>query len=72
MADRTLVSYTEPKGDPGTSSYTMKVDRSAAGAPGLFFTIINGLEEETTIYVVDGEALLEPVLEWLKNGPRRG
>jgi len=72
MADRTLVSYTEPDDGGAASPYTIKIDRASDGVPGLFITIINGLEEESTIFVDDGEKLLEPVNDWLKNGPRRG
>lgn len=47
----------------------ISIERSAAGAPGLFFTLTdyhgNGLSGESSVFVPDGAAFLAPVLEWL-------
>lgn len=66
MGDRTLVLYTES--DKAEHPYRLRIERSSAGAPQLFFTIINELEEEATIIVDDGNELLRPVLAWLQHG----
>lgn len=81
MSDRVLVTYEEDRLPEGPH-WTLTIERSAEGAPGLLLTIkskmhdpdyqhIEALNREMTIVVNDGEALLEPVLAWLKNGPRR-
>lgn len=63
MSDRNLVTYEEPADHEGPN-YTLRIDRSAAGAPGLLFTIeVGGIE--STVIVKDGRKLLEPVTEWL-------
>lgn len=69
MADRTLVRYEEPRLDDGPH-WSLEISRSAAGQPGLFFTIqhksLDGtFEEEMTVIVDDGNVLLAPVLAWL-------
>lgn len=78
MADRNLVHYEEER-NPEGPYWTLDIDRSAAGQPGLFFTIesktfseadrhIESLNQRMTIVVKDGDALLRPVLEWLQKG----
>lgn len=77
MSDRTLVHYLEPRNDEGPY-WSLTIERSAAGQPGLFFTIktqtfsdadrhIASLNHEMTIVVEDGNELLAPVLEWLND-----
>lgn len=66
MGDRTLVLYRES--DKQAHPYQLRIERSSAGAPQLFFTIINELEEESTIIVDDGNAVLAPVIAWLQEG----
>jgi hypothetical protein len=75
MSDRTLVKYEEPRSHKGPY-WGLTIERSAAGQPGLFFTIshrsfdgtLKG--EELTVMVDDGRALLAPVIEWLnQEGP---
>lgn len=73
MADRTLVHYEEER-HPEGPYWTLDIDRSAAGQPGLLLTIgmkmfdsnHQHLDREMTIVVEDGNALLAPVLEWLE------
>lgn len=52
----------------------LRVDRSAAGQPGLLFVIEDydgGLKAgETCVTVPDGNAFLAPVLDWLNDAPR--
>lgn len=76
MADRTLVLYEEERNEFGPY-WRLRIDRSAAGQPGLLFTISTemydaerypNLSQELTIVVKDGNALLAPVIEWLNNG----
>ena len=75
MADRNLVHYEEERNSEGPY-WTLDIERSAAGQPGLLFTIeskafsesdrhIEALNRQMTIVVRDGNALLAPVLEWL-------
>lgn len=75
MADRNIVTYEEDRNDDGPH-WTLEIDRSAAGQPGLFFTIktemhsardkmIEPLNRELTVVAKDGVALLAPVLQWL-------
>ena len=75
MADRNLVTFEEERNEHGPH-WTLHIDRSAAGQPGLFFTIktemhaeadkhIESLNRELTVVVKDGVALLAPVLAWL-------
>jgi hypothetical protein len=68
MADRTLVAYTEPE-ESGPFPATLRIDRSAAGSPGLFVTVQNALEEQSTVILPDGLAVLAPVLAWLLEDP---
>lgn len=79
MADRTLVSYEETRLEYGPH-WTLTASRSAAGAPGLFFTIktstgspedrhIVALNQEMTIYVEDGNEFLKPIIAWLEANP---
>lgn len=78
MADRNLVHYEEPRLEHGPY-WTLDIDRSANGQPGLLLTIkcgtyderyrhIEALNQEMTIIVEDGNALLAPVLAWLSKG----
>jgi hypothetical protein len=76
MSDRNLVTYVEPRNEFGPY-WRLRIDRSANGQPGLFFTIETEmydrdkyphLHEELTVVVEDGNALLAPVLEWLNGG----
>lgn len=74
MADRTLVEYLESRNEFGPY-WRLKIDRSAAGRPGILVTISTEmydakyahLNQEMTIVVDDANAVLAPVLEWLKN-----
>jgi hypothetical protein len=77
MANRVLVTYEEERLPEG-AHWTLEIQRSAAGQPGLLFTIktetfseddrhIESLNRELTIVVTDGNALLAPVLEWLND-----
>lgn len=77
MANRTLATYEEKRLDTGPH-WTLTVDRSAGGAPGLFFTIrtqtfdpedrdIASLNQEMTVVVEDGNEFLKPVIEWLQD-----
>ena len=72
MADRNLVKYEEER-NPEGPYWSLEIDRSSAGQPGLLFSIKHqmfGKEEvaEQTVFVKDGNALLAPVLKWLKDG----
>lgn len=78
MSDRNLVHYEEERLEHGPH-WTLDIDRSSAGQPGLLITIRSKmhdpkysghpeLEREMTIVVEDGNALLGPVLEWLEEG----
>lgn len=60
MADLNLITYYE-----GSLDYSIAIDSSAAGQPGVLVTITNGLGEEETIIVDDALVLFTPVLEWL-------
>jgi hypothetical protein len=72
MADRNIVTFEEERNEHGPH-WTLEIDRSAAGQPGLFFTIksqmhdraYDKLDNEMTVVVKDGIALLAPVLSWL-------
>ena len=72
MANRNLVTFEEERNEHGPH-WTLHIDRSAAGQPGLFFTIksemhdpvYEKLNQEMTVVVSDGIALLAPVLSWL-------
>jgi hypothetical protein len=72
MADRNLVTFEEERNEHGPH-WTLEIDRSAAGQPGLFFTIksemhdpvYEKLNQEMTVVVKDGVALFAPVLTWL-------
>jgi hypothetical protein len=76
MSNRNLVTYEEERLPEGPH-WMLQIDRSAGGQPGLFFTIktesfspddrhIESLNQELTIVVDDGNALLAPVLDWLR------
>ena len=73
MSNRTLVHYEEER-NPEGPYWTLEIQRSSAGQPGLLFTIrsemfdrrLAKLDREMTIVVNDGSALLAPVLEWLE------
>ena len=74
MSDRNLVTYEEPR-NPTGPYWTLKIDRSAAGQPGLLLTIETNWfdgnprgHNEMTIVVENGNELLAPVLEWLNRG----
>lgn len=73
MSDRTLVDYKEDR-LPDGPHWGLEIQRSANGQPGLLFTItydsFDGTlpHREMTIVVKDGNALLAPVIEWLKRG----
>lgn len=77
MANRSLAYYTdsEPNEDGIHEGWhnTLRIERSAAGQPGLFFIIEDwdgGLKAgESLVVVKDGNALLAPVLEWLRQAP---
>ena len=76
MADRTLVEYEEPRLDDAPH-WTVRIERSAAGQPGLFFitkfeSVDGSLPEvEQCVVVEDGRAFLAPVLAWLDPQPVR-
>ena len=73
MSNRTLALYEEPRNEHGPH-WTIGVDRSAAGRPGIFITIrrrmhdptYSKLDQEMTIVIDDGAAFLAPVNAWLK------
>lgn len=73
MGNRNLVRYTdaEPNEDGVLEGWhnVLRIERSAAGQPGLFFIIEDwngGLKAgESVVVVKDGNTLLRPVLEWL-------
>jgi hypothetical protein len=72
MADRNLVEYLESRNEFGPY-WRLKIDRSAAGQPGILVTISMEMYEEKyahlnremTIVVDDGNAVLAPVMKWL-------
>ena len=70
MADRTLVKYEESRLDDGPY-WTLRIERSSSGKPGLFFIICHKSfddsyqPEELSVFIADGRKLLEPVLKWL-------
>lgn len=72
MADRTLVEYLESRNEFGPY-WRLKIDRSAAGQPGILITIstemyderYSDLNREMTIIVDDANAVLAPVMKWL-------
>lgn len=72
MSKRTLVAYEEER-DANGPRWTLSIDRSAEGAPGLVFTIQYASSDETkaqmetTVVVKNGRALLAPVVEWLNS-----
>lgn len=77
MANRTLARYDDGKlteqrdGELGYEGWhsVLRIERSAAGQPGLFFVIEDwdgGFKAgESCVVVEDGNAFLAPVLEWL-------
>ena len=73
MGDRTLTSSTEER-LPHGPYWTVGIDRSANGAPGLFFTITHESasklgHDEMSVYVKDGNEFLKPVIAWLAANP---
>lgn len=78
MSNRTLVTY-EEKRLPEGPYWTLEVQRSAAGQPGILFTIrqeafgdayIPGgwnKREEMTIFVEDANEIIGPIQNWLDN-----
>lgn len=67
MAARTLSTYTE---HAGGMTFTLNVERSAAGQPGLIFAVEARNADgtafvDTCVLVDDGNEFLAPVLEWL-------
>ena len=71
MSNRNLVTYVEPR-EEGGPFWTLEIDRSANGRPGLLFTIRHeGLDSrELTVVVEDGSKLLEAVNLWLETGEK--
>lgn len=73
MSDRVLVKYEEDR-LPDGPHWGLEIQRSSAGQPGLLFTItfdsVDGTlpHQEMTVVVRDGNALLAPILEWLRRG----
>lgn len=69
MADRLLSRHAEPF--TNGFKYTIEVERSAAGAPGILITTevedANGVTEEVTIDIPDGIEFLKPVVAWLRD-----
>ena len=73
MGDRTLTSSTEER-LPHGPYWTVSIDRSANGAPGIFVTITHGSasklgHDEMSVYVKDGNEFLKPVIAWLAANP---
>lgn len=74
MSDRNLVRYVE-KRNPEGPYWRLNIDRSTGGQPGILLTIsmdmfdpkYSHLNQEMTIFVDDGNAVLKPVLDWLNN-----
>ena len=72
MSNRTLVAYEEER-HGGEPHWRLEIERSAAGTPGLLFTIsykmhnrqYAHLDREMIVIVKDGNALLAPVMAWL-------
>lgn len=71
MANRNLVTYTEPRNQFGPY-WRLKIDRSANGQPTIIVTIETDPYDgetyphrEMTIVVKDAYEILDPVLEWL-------
>jgi hypothetical protein len=75
MSDRTLSTYEEPRLDDGPH-WTITAERSAAGQPGVFFTIQHvwayGKTDELTIVVDDADKFLAPVFAWLTEPEQQG
>jgi hypothetical protein len=71
MSDRRLVEYIEERNEYGPW-WTLTIERSAAGPPGVLITIRNQdyekkiWDEQTTIIVHDAVSVLEPVITWAK------
>lgn len=73
MSNRNLAHYEEPRNEHGDRHWTLDIDHSAVGRPGLLLTIRSTmldrsrshLDREMTVVVDDGNELLAPVLEWL-------
>ena len=72
MADRKLVTLQEER-NPEGPYWTLEVQRSAAGVPGLLVTIsremfdpgYDRLNQELTFVVEDGWELVSPIIQWL-------
>lgn len=73
MANRVLVEYEEDRYEFGPH-WTLEVQRSASGRPGLVFSIAGrmhdrnyrDLDQELTVFVDDGWAVIQPILDWLQ------
>lgn len=73
MANRILVAYEEERNEDGPH-WTLEVQRSAVGQPGLLFTIREKMHDpryahlnrEMTVVVSDGWAVVEPIIDWLE------
>lgn len=68
MADRTLISYQEPRLEHGPY-WRLRIERSAAGAPrGLviieFASFDGTLPDEEMCVVLDDLRILQPALDW--------
>ena len=73
MGDRTLSRATEER-LPHGPYWTINIDRSANGTPGLMITIHHRTAEdfpveELTVHVEDGNEFLKPVIAWLAANP---
>ena len=75
MADRTLTTYDEVLAPQIGQTYTARIDRSAAGQPGIFFifsahdTKTGEFLHENCVVIPDGREFLAPVNEWLESQP---
>lgn len=73
MANRVLVEYEEERLPEGPH-WTLEVQRSSAGQPGLLFTIreemhdpkYSHLDREMTVVVTDGWKVIDPIRRWLE------
>lgn len=73
MADRVLVKYEEERREGGPH-WTLEVQRSSAGQPGLLFTIrcemddpkYHHLDREMTVLVTNGWGVIAPIVRWLE------
>ena len=73
MTDRTLTTYDEVLAPQIGQTYTARIDRSAAGQPGIFFIIeisdskTGEFLHENCVVIPDGREFLAPVNEWLRD-----